>query len=97
KMPKTVSAGAWNAVKKRGRYPVSSKEDRTYRGEVFASKTEMLRAIELMRSHDAGIIKDLKFQPAFEVYMHNQLLCTYTADSSYTVVKTGVPVIEEVK
>src|SRR5271156_4390398 len=42
-----ISSKDWGD-KKRGRYPVVDKAERTYRGVVFGSQTEMKRGAELM-------------------------------------------------
>ena len=77
-----ISNGAWGA-KKRGRYPVAAKEDRTIDGIEFGSKAEAKRGADLMAMERRGEIEDLRWHPYFEVPMAGQKFYRYTADSSY--------------
>lgn len=74
-----------------------------WRGLKFISLTERDRYIELSAMQDMGQIRSLKHEPVFEL-MPSVILegrqfpaTTYTADSSYVVVKTGEFVVEDVK
>lgn len=97
-MPKFVPTGAWDAVKsKRNKYNAVPQEERTFGGVKFGSKIEMKRGVELMALQSAGLIKYLQFHPKFEVYFYEQLLCIYTADSTYLDLATKTQIIEEVK
>lgn len=47
----------------RNKYRVASPEDRQFMGRTYASKAEMLYAVELYRMRDAGLIIDYVEQP----------------------------------
>jgi len=80
----------------KNKFIVVEPERRTMDGIVFASKKEMLRYADLKMLQKAKEISDLQLQPKFPVLLNEQLLCTYTADFSYTT-KEGKAVIEELK
>lgn len=96
-MPTFVSSGAWDATKRRGRYPKAPAEDRTYGGVVFGSKVEMARAAELIALQKANIIYGLEWHPSFDVEIRSSHFCTYTADSRYYHMLSGKCIVEEVK
>ena len=87
-----------------GRLRVSAKEERIADGYIFASKAELHRYNELKLMLKAGLIKDLKRQPKYELqpaFVHP--LCgkvralSYVADFAYTEVAHGLVVVEDVK
>lgn len=49
--------------RRRHKYGVSPKEQRTYRGRVYASKAEMRRAVELESLRSAGVVRVVVDQP----------------------------------
>lgn len=81
---------------KKGRYPVVEKSRRTMDGIVFASLAEMKRYGVLKLGQRAGMVRDLKTQPAFPVLIEGKAFCTYTADFSYFD-ERGAFVVEDVK
>jgi GTP-dependent phosphoenolpyruvate carboxykinase len=91
-----ISDRVWG-TKKKGRYPVVSEAERTFKGVKFGSRAEMERGAELMMLLRAGKISDLRWHPVFKVDFHGVHLCTYTADSMYLDVALDKSVIEEVK
>lgn len=72
-------------------------------GITFDSKKEANRYIELKQAVKQGIIKDLVLQPRFELQESFKLKgktirkIEYIADFSYTDVKNGITVVEDVK
>lgn len=72
-------------------------------GITFDSKKEASRYIELKQAVKQGIIKDLVLQPRFELQESFKLKgktirkIEYVADFSYTDVKNGNIVVEDVK
>lgn len=84
-------------AKKRGRFPVASKERRTVEGIVFASLREARRFVELRQMERAGLISELICQPSFPVQIGDAHFCTYRADFSYNDTREGGLVIEDVK
>jgi hypothetical protein len=62
---------------------------------LFDSKGEMSRYAHLKLEQRAGLITDLRLQPAYPVYIRDQLFTTYTADFAYY--RDGVEIIEDVK
>jgi len=87
---------------KRNKYGVSSCEDRTIDGIVFASKREAHRYSELKILEKAGAIAELKLQPRYEVYKAFRLptgkmqrKITYVADFQY--LRDGKTIVEDVK
>ena len=86
-----------------GKYHVSSPEDRTRDGIVFASKAEMRRYAELKLMEKAGKIKNLYVQPrfilleAFEKYgtLHKSLY--YVGDFLYYDMDKKRKIVEDVK
>lgn len=86
--------------KRKGRYPVAPKEQRTMGGKVFASKAQMNRYADLELLQRVGQISDLQMEVPFKVYIKgpdgvDYYFCTYTADHVYR--EKGELVIEEVK
>jgi hypothetical protein len=59
------------------KYRVAPKEERTFRGRVYASKAEMLRSMELNLLMDNGQIAILTYQPRFHLGCKEN---TYVAD-----------------
>jgi hypothetical protein len=76
---------------------VAPESGRTYGGEVFASKAEMIRYMELLAMEGRGEIGELRRQPSFEIIAagRRNRARRYTADFSYK--EGGSIVIEEVK
>lgn len=72
-------------------------------GITFDSKKEATRYFELKLLQRAGQISDLKTQVAFDIapdcYIHGKLSRArqYIADFTYSVIKTGEHVVEDVK
>lgn len=84
-------------IRKKPKFSVSKKEDRTLDGIVFDSKGEAKRYAELKLAEQAGLIADLIRQPEFPVKIENHHFCTYTADFKYFDVLLDHQVIEDVK
>jgi len=91
----------FDQIKKKNKYNVSAKEDRTYNGIVFDSKAEMKRYIELKALEIAGEIKQLTLQPEYilqESFEYNKKKyrdIKYQADFVYTKGKDVI--VEDVK
>jgi hypothetical protein len=92
--PRAQLAAAMKS-KKRGRFPVAPKAERTINGIVFASKREARRYAVLKQQEKAGIITHLELQPAFKVTINGHLYCTYKADFAYF--RDGERIIEDCK
>ena len=86
-----------------GKYNVAAKQDRTYKGIVFASKMEMRRYIQLEMLEKAGEIRELTLQPrflileGFERNGRHYKPIYYIADFLYFDPKVGKKVAEDVK
>jgi hypothetical protein len=65
-------------------------------GIVFHSAKESRRYSQLKLLERAGLVKDLKLQPAFSLKINDVKVCTYKADFQY-VDETGAFVVEDVK
>ena len=68
---------------RKGRYPVAAKQDRTYKGCVFDSKSEMNRYIHLEMAQRAGLIHGLKRQVQYSVPINGQPFCSIRFDFEY--------------
>lgn len=77
------------------KYKVAPKEERTYRGILFASKGEMLRWIELKQLEEWGIIEDLIRQVTFDLVVNGKLIGHYRPDFGYR--ENGKVVFEDFK
>lgn len=74
-------------------------------GQVFDSKAEALRWVQLVRLQEQGVIRNLRRQVVFELAPAVRLLgnvrltpaLRYTADFTYTVAATGLAVVEDKK
>jgi hypothetical protein len=82
--------------RKRGRFGVAPKDERTMDGVTFDSKREMRRYAELKQMERAGLIRNLELQPAFPVFLNGERLCTFTADARYFTA-AGECVVEDTK
>lgn len=51
-----------------------------YNGQIFDSKKESLRAIELDFLQRVGVVKKWEPQPKFKFELNGQKICTYVAD-----------------
>ena len=70
----------------------------TVDGIEFDSKAEACRYGDLKLLVRAGEITDLDLQPKFDLFGQGHTkICSYRADFGYTVVKTRLRVIEDVK
>jgi len=83
-------------VERKGRFAVSSREDRTVDGKVMDSKKEAVRFAELQLLERLGEIEALEPHPSWRVEINGQHFCTYTADATYICKKRGL-VIEDTK
>ena len=70
-----------------------------YNGITFDSKREYERYLLLLDDMRSGYIKDLDVHPKFELYVEDQLICSYKPDFVYTDIrnKTLKCVVEDVK
>lgn len=64
-------------------------------GITFASKAEARRYTQLKMMEQAGAIKALELQPAYELVVNGQLICKYVADFQYH--ENRQLVVEDVK
>lgn len=85
-----------------GRISVSPKSERTIDGITFASKAEMRRWFDLRMLERAGVIKNLRRQPAFvlqDAFIHpihgRQQAIKYVADFEYET--GGKHIVEDCK
>lgn len=81
---------------KKGRFPVTSKELRTYEGIVFDSRREMQRWQKLKFMEIAGTIFDLKRGVSYSVEINGRHFCKFTPDAEY-LTKEGLVVYEDTK
>lgn len=70
-------------TKKRHKYGVCPKEERTYDGIVFDSKKEMTRWIELRAMQQAGVIRELQRQFRLPLFVKAEFIGDYIADFRY--------------
>jgi archaeosine-15-forming tRNA-guanine transglycosylase len=54
-------------------------------GKQFDSVKERDRYLFLLNEQEAGRIKNLQCQPRYEMFVNDELICTYVADFSYDV------------
>jgi hypothetical protein len=64
--------------------------------QYFMSAKERDRAASLLLLQDQGKIRNLKFQPRFDLSVNGRKICTYVADSQY-VNEQGRIITEDVK
>jgi Protein of unknown function (DUF1064) len=85
--------------RKRSKYGVRNdavgKLERTCDGITFASKAEMQRYWDLNLLERAGLIRNLKLQPVYELKVHGERVCKYVADFRYE--ENGKIVVEDCK
>ena len=94
---KHLSLAAYKGMKKRNKYGVSPKCDRTDSdGIVHASKKEMNDWLDLKRLEKIGAIRDLKRQVHFPLVVDGERICVYVADATYTT-KEGEYVVQDSK
>lgn len=79
--------------RKRNKYNVAPVVDRTFRGKVYASKAECIRAQELRMLMQAGEIRQVIEQPRFELGIPENV---YIADFQVTD-RDGTVWVEDVK
>jgi len=90
-------------AKRRSKYNVAPKAERTLDGIVFDSKKEMTRYSELKLLEKAGAITALELQPRFDLIVNDVKCGFYKADFAYTAIKIGTGdeihtwVVEDVK
>lgn len=89
-----------------GKFGVSPKADRTYDGQLFASKREMQRWIELQHLQRAGLIRGLRRQVRYDLILPDgtpikvgKRTAVFTPDFVYEELKAGqwAEVIEDLK
>lgn len=98
--PWAGTTGLTGGGRKRGRYAVAAKAERTLDGVVFDSKGEMRRYATLRLMERCGAIKDLKRQVKYDVAINGQHFCSITFDHAYVEKQTDGswrPVVEEFK
>lgn len=86
-----------------GKFGVASTADRTYQGEVFDSKAELHRWLELKLMERAGVVMELQRQVPFVLIQ--AFVCrgqkiretVYRADFVYRRKEDGMTVVEDVK
>jgi hypothetical protein len=83
------------SARRRGKYNVAKKADRTADGIVFASRKEMIRYVDLKKQLDSGRIRDLEIQPKYAIKVKGIHICTYVADFRYKRGRRRV--VEDVK
>jgi len=84
--------------RRKNKYGVAPKAERTYNKIVFASKKEMLRFIDLERLQKAGEIFGLKRQVRFPLEVNEQKVCDYVCDFVYcSRTDPHIMIVEDVK
>jgi Protein of unknown function (DUF1064) len=68
-----------------------------YKEMRFDSKAELRRWQQLEQLVEVGAIHNLQHHPRFKLHVNGSLICTYEADSLYTLVEDGAAVVEDVK
>lgn len=66
-------------------------------GEKYDSNKEKNRHGLLILQEKNNIIKDLKRQVKFDFLVNEKHICSYVADFTYTITKSGKYVVEDVK
>lgn len=97
----------WQRNKKRvGKFGVAPKEDRTHEGQLFASKREMQRWLELQHLQRAGLIRALRRQVRYDLILPDgtpikvgKRTAVFTPDFVYEELKDGrwAEVVEDLK
>ena len=95
-IPNVVAPKVIEKKPKRGKYNVAPKAERTWKGKVYDSKTEMERAKELCVLESRNEIFHLKEQVAYEIKVNGILICKYIADFVY-LNKKGETIVEDRK
>ena len=75
----------------------SAPELRTMDGIVFDSIAEMKRFSDLKFLQRSGDIRDLQYQPKFDIKVNDMHICYYSPDATYIRVSTNQVVVEDVK
>jgi hypothetical protein len=82
--------------KRRNKYGISPRAERTLNGVVFASRGEMMRWMELSLMKRAGLIVKLCRQVPYPLAVNGHHVCTYVADFWYWL-RDGSEVVEDWK
>lgn len=84
---------------KKSKRPKYNNEKVEYLGEVFDSRKEYNRYRELLLLLKAGVIGQLRRQVKYLLIEANETekKCEYWADFQYTMMDTGIEVVEDVK
>jgi hypothetical protein len=81
---------------KKGRFPRAPKSERTFEGQTFDSKREMIRWQKLGLKEIAGLISQLSRGKSYPVEINGHHFCKYTPDAEYLTDK-GLQVFEDTK
>ena len=68
-----------------------------FKGRMFDSRAEQQRAIQLEMLTMAGDVRDVEYQPSFDLVVNGATVGRYVADFRYVDVATGRTVVEDVK
>lgn len=80
-----------------GKYGVAPPERRTWRGRVYPSRGQMLRAQELELLERSGAVEALREEVPFPLEVNGVLICTYVADFVYLEHAGGGRLVEVVE
>lgn len=75
----------------------TSPDKRTMDGIVFDSITEMKRYADLKLLQRAGEIRELQYQPKFDIKVREFHICYYSPDFTYIYEHSNAVVVEDVK
>ncbi len=79
-----INESLYGAPKRKNKYGVAKKEDRTADNIVFDSRREMLHYLNLRLLVRAGTITNLELQPSFPLIVNGQTICRYVADFRFS-------------
>lgn len=68
-----------------------------FKGRMFDSRAEQQRAIQLEMLMMAGDVRNVEYQPSFDLVVNGVKVGRYVADFRYVDVATGRTVVEDVK
>lgn len=95
-MTETISAQDYRDMTKPKKSKYRNKKTKV--GDLtFDSRAEAARFEELLILKESGIIRDLRLQVSYPVYINDVKIFVYRADFVYEMVDTGEVVVEDVK
>lgn len=93
---RAVHAAGW-VDRRRNKWGVAPKKERTLDGVVFASKHEMQVYAKRQQEERIGAIRNLRRQVKIPVEANGVVVCTVVLDIVYERVHTGATVYEDAK